>query len=208
MSCLETIWNWFSTLLFPGRDGGRGNTPLRRYLRPVGSPEEFQEEVAELWKPTRDPAIEDMPEPDSVTSLYQGWSKCDVAAYPGIPYITVCTIPRWQSRLDDYGDQAFPTAWLALHSIDEDLNGDGAEGDFVAGYSIEHFDADEPGMMDAGAPTDPWVNIYLSEVNMYVPEGFTNGAFEILWSGGGIGYGRYVVGDVEIPTELMNWQLF
>lgn len=197
---------WIFNTAFPGRDGGKGFTPLRRYLRPAGSPEEFQNDIPELWSPNRDPAIDTTDDPDTVTSLYQGWSKCDVAAYPGIPYIAVCTLPRWQSRLDDWGDRNPPTAWLALHSAGADPNGDGLEGDFVSAYSIDYIEANEPGMPNDTGRDDPWFNIYLSEINMYVPEGFPEGAFEILWSGGGIGFGRYVVGDVDV--DVREWQLF
>ncbi|RJP32311.1 MAG: hypothetical protein C4527_06345 [Candidatus Omnitrophota bacterium] len=197
---------WVFNTAFPGRNGGQDFTPLRRYIRPAGSSEEFQEDPAELWAPTRDPAIAGMADPDLVTSLYQGWAKCDVAAYQGIPYIVVCTLPRWQSHSADWGTQDPPTAWLAIHSSAADPNDDFIEGDFVSAYQIQHIEADELGMIDAGVPTDPWHNIYLSEVNIYVPAGFPSGAFEILWSGGAIGYGRYVVGDVVVNVN--EWSIF
>ncbi len=197
---------WVFNTAFPGRDSGKGFTPLRRWLRPVGSDEEFQNDIPELWAPSRDPAIDDgnFEEPGRVTTLYQGWTKCDVAAYPGVPYIAVCTMPRWQSNKEDWGDQPLPTAWLALHSHSADPNGDFIEGDFVSGYQIDTVEADEIG--SPGNDGDPWHNTYLTEVNMYVPDSFPEGAFEILWSGGTLGFGRYVVGDVEV--DVPDWSIY
>lgn len=197
---------------FPGRNGGKGFTPLRRYVRPAGTTEEFVEDPADLWSPNRDPAIDegDFPEPNMVTEYYQNWTACDVATHDGVPYIAVANIPRWQSRNDDWSavdpPQDPPTAWIALHSVTADPNGDFVEGDFVASHSIPFIEADEPGQLTDGQPGDPWHNAYATAITINVPEDFPEGAFEILWSSGGIGFGRYVVGDVDLDVD--SWSLY
>ncbi len=211
---LNTDFNeeYIFNVAFPGRNGGRGFTPLRRWVRPAGTDQEFVEDDAALWSPNRDPAIDEggFEEPGMITEYYQNWTASDVATHQDVPYIVVADMPRWQSRNDDWAavnpPQDPPTAWLALHSIMADPNGDGVEGDFVSSYSIPFIEADEPGMLDGGEPTDPWHNAYTTAVSINVMDSFPEGAFEILWSSGGIGYGRYVVGDID--TDVKSWSLY
>ena len=53
---------------------------------------------------------------------------------------------------------------------------------------------------------DNWAAAYSSEVNIYVGQNYPAYAFEILWCGGTMGYGRYVVGNV--PTPVPDWPLY
>jgi len=181
---------WVYNVAFPGRNGGKDDTPLRRYIRPIDSGMEFEEDK-DFWMPEVDPS--DVPDAEK----YAGWAKVDVAAHQGVPYVTVYCMPRWQSR--DSDDQ--PTAWLAVLDASGGASADGIDGDFVASYQIDFHEVDEYSPYG-----DPWNNIYLGEVNMYVGEDYPEGAFEILWAGGGIGYGRYVFGDVDV--NVRNWPLF
>ncbi len=43
---------------------------------------------------------------------------------------------------------------------------------------------------------------------MYKLDRFDDGAFEILVSGGGIGYARLKVGNLNDPTNVRNWSIF
>lgn len=183
---------WMFCTGFPG-----SSDIIRRYVRPAGTDEEFQEDSAELWSPSYDdnPALGD-------TEKYRGEVKVDVAAYDKLPYIVVATLPNWGSRNKPELDPP-PTAWLAVHSTGVDPNEDFIEGDFLASHQIQFTEKDEVGGADY---EDNWAAAYNSEVNIYVGKDYPANAFEILWCGGTMGYGRYVVGNV--PTQVPDWSLF
>ena len=44
------------------------------------------------------------------------------------------------------------------------------------------------------------------EVN--ISNGAPAGASEILWAGGIYGYGRFFVGNIDLPARVSNWSLF
>lgn len=178
---------------FPGSDDR-----IYRFFRNAGTTEEFIQDIPELWDPQIDPA--DVPEVDK----YMKWNVIDVAAADGVPYIAALTLPRWQSRNDPELETA--TAWVGLHSISLDPNGDGVEGDFLSSYQINVNEGDE-GQGVAG-DEDNWDAAYFATINMSKPEGFTDGTAEIFWSGGNFGFGRIVVGDVDLPANVKDWSLF
>lgn len=177
---------------FPG-SGDR----IFRFLRPAGSTEDFIADVPELWAPQADPA--DVPEIEK----YMKWNVIDVAAAQDLPYIAALTLPKWQSRNDlEFIDS---TAWIGLHAISGDPDGDGIDGDFISSYQINFKEEDE---IQGDTDDDNWDAAYLATVNMFVPEGFPEGTAEILWSGGTSGFGRLVVGDVDLPTNVNEWSLY
>ncbi|MBN2325582.1 MAG: hypothetical protein JXR73_00410 [Candidatus Omnitrophica bacterium] len=182
---------------FPGSDDR-----LYRFIRPADTTEDFQQDIAELWDPTEDPAeISDV-------EKYKKWNMIDVAAADGAPYIAVLTLPKWQSRNPPESNPEWEeaTAWVALHSISLDPNDDFIEGDFLSSYQIAYREKDE--LQGVAGDEDNWDAAYLATINMSVPDGYPEGAAEILWSGGVSGFGRLVVGDVEIPTHVNEWSLF
>lgn len=176
---------------FPGSDDR-----IYRFVRPAGTTEDFAQDVPELWDPTADPS--DLPE----TQKYMKWNVIDVAAADGLPYIAVLTLPKWQSRTDPA--LAESTAWVALHSITLDPNEDGIEGDFVSSYQIDSREGDEP--QGVAGDEDPWDAAYLATIHMSVPNGFPAGTAEILWSGGANGFGRLVVGNVDVSVP--DWSIY
>ena len=186
---------------------GSGDS-IRRYVRGIGQDAPFDIDVADFFAyENNDPAVAGMPDPDTVTSLYKGWTKADVAAIDGIPLFVTFAIPKWKSLNGDWGGQQAPSPWLALHSWNADPNDDGIEGDFVSAHQIPWRDEDEPNIPGANFDEDAgvaWHNTYLCDVNVYVNPGYAAGAFEILVSGGGIGYARYVVGD----TNIGEWSVY
>jgi hypothetical protein len=181
---------------FPGSDRN-----LYRMERAVGDPTApFQQSLPPLWNYV--PADPDISQP--TTDRFMGWEMTDVAAEQDVPFVAVLSLPRWKSLYENWDDQGGPpTAWIALISI-EDIDGDGTAGDFVASYQIPFSDEDEPNIpgldFDEGAGA-AWQNVYQVEINM---ELIDNG-LEILASGGGIGYGRYLV---NYPTRITEWSLF
>ncbi|MBZ0258216.1 hypothetical protein K8I31_19275 [bacterium] len=187
---------WIFANGFPGSDDR-----LYRFFRTAGETGEFYQDIADLWDPQADPA--DLPELEK----YMKWNIIDAAAADGVPYTAVLTLPKWRSSLDEV-DGAYPyidaTAWVALHSVALDPNGDGVEGDFISSYQINSREADEP--QGVNGDEENWDAAYLATLNMYVPDGFPEGASEILWSGGTFGFGRLVVGDVDVSVK--DWSLF
>ncbi len=181
---------WMFANGFPG-SGDR----IYRFLRPNGTTEDFFQDVADLWDPTADPT--DLPE----TQKYMKWNVIDVAAADGLPYIAALTLPKWQSRSNPDLDES--TAWVALHSIALDPNDDGVEGDFISSYQIDSREGDE---LQGTADEDAWDAAYLATIHMSVPEGFPEGTAEILWSGGVNGFGRLVVGNVDVA--ISDWSLY
>lgn len=199
----SSVWNeeYVFGTGFPGSDDF-----LYRMLRPAGSDEPFMQDIDDLWTKVAPDPNEELSE----TQRYMSWQKVSCAAVQDIPYVAVICIPKWKSLYEDWAEQGGPpTAWIALHSYEVDPDGDGVEGDFVTGYQIPWTDADEPNIPGSGFDEDAgaaWHNVYQVGIKMYVNEGYPPGAFEILWSGGGIGYGRCVVGDV--PTGVSDWSLY
>ncbi len=183
---------WMFCTGFPG-----SSDVIRRYVRPAGSTEQFAEDTEALWSPGVDenPAVGE-------TEKYRGQTKVDVAAHDSLPYIVVATIPFWQSR-DKLELDPPPTAWLAVLSTGVDPNNDFVEGDFLTAHPIQFTEKDELGGADY---VDNWAAAYSSEVNIYVGQNYPAYAFEILWCGGTMGYGRYVVGNV--PTPVPDWPLY
>lgn len=191
---------WMFCASFPG-----SGDVVRRFVRPLNSPEQFAEDVADLWNPGIDenPAVGN-------TLKYQGQTKVDVAAYDKLPYIAVATLPKWQSR-DDAALDPPPTAWIAILSTGVDPNGDFVEGDFITAHQINFTEKDEVGgkdMIDQKPDGDNWAASYNTEINIYVGKNYPANAFEILWCGGTMGYGRYTVGDVPGPVGVNEWSLF
>lgn len=184
---------WMFANGFPGSDDR-----IYRFIRTAGTTDEFFQDVAEIWDPQADPA--DVPEIEK----YNKWNVIDVAAAQGVPYIASLTLPKWQSRNDlEFIDA---TAWVALHAITGDPNEDGIDGDFISSYQINYKEEDE--LQGVAGDEDNWDAAYLAAVNMNVPEGFPEGTAEILWSGGTFGFGRLVVGDVDLPTNINEWSLY
>lgn len=178
---------WVFGTGFPG-----SSNRLFRFVRFAGSTEQFEIDPAELWNPQPDPA--DVSEVEK----YNMWEMIDVAAADGVPYVAVLTLPKWQSRNNaDYIDA---TAWVALHSTELNVNDDFVEGAFVASYQIDSREDDEFQGLDA---EDNWDAAYLATINMHV---LNDGTVEILWSGGNNGFGRLVVGDVDVAVQ--DWSLF
>lgn len=190
MSDLNEEWMFGNG--FPGSDDR-----IYRFIRPAGTTGEFFQDVAEIWDPQADPA--DVPEVEK----YMKWNVIDVAAAQDVPYIAALTLPRWQSRNNlEFIDS---TAWVALHALAGDPNGDGIDGDFISSYKINFKEEDE---IQGEADDDNWDAAYMATINMSVPEDFPAGTAEILWSGGTSGFGRLVVGDVDLPTNVNQWSLF
>lgn len=171
---------WVFSTGFPGSSG------FRKFVRPLGT-EDWAQESSEFWAPQNDPA--------DVTNVdkYMQWNQVDVATAPGIDFIATLCMPRWQSRGSEEFNTA--TAWLGLHAIGGD-----ATGEFAGSHQLQYTEGDEP----APGGGDPWNNSYQNSINMYVNDGYADGAFEILWCMGGMGMGRYVVGDTDVP----NWAVY
>jgi hypothetical protein len=178
---------------FPGSDDR-----IYRFIRTAGTADEFFQDVAEIWDPLADPA--DVPEIEK----YMKWNVIDVAAAQGVPFIAALTLPKWDSHLDPELEDA--TAWVALHAITGDPDGDGIDGDFISSYSINFHEKDEP--QGVNGDEQYWDAAYMATINMSVPDGFPEGTAEILWSGGSFGFGRLVVGDVDLPTNVNEWSLY
>ncbi|MDP8246025.1 MAG: hypothetical protein P9L94_18220 [Candidatus Hinthialibacter antarcticus] len=183
---------WIFANGFPGSDDR-----LYRFFRTAGTQEDFFQDIPDLWDPQIDPA-EDVAEIDK----YMKWNLIDAAAADGVPYVAVLSLPKWQSRND--GEFIDATAWVAIHSVALDPNGDGIEGDFLSSYQINVHEIDE--LQGVAGDEDNWDAASFAAINMYVPEGFPDGAAEILWSGGTSGFGRLVVGDVDVSVK--DWSLF
>lgn len=143
------------------------------------------------------PAVDEADVPD--TQKYMAWEMIDAAAVDTIPYIAVLTLPKWQSR--ESADYIDATAWVALHSIQLDPNQDGVEGDLLSTYQINVTEKDE--LPTDNPEWDNWDAAYLASIKMYKnPDGYT----EILWTQGTTGFGRLVVGDVDV--NVPDWSLF
>lgn len=183
---------WMFTVGFPGSGG------YRRFVRSTDiapEPDDTHKgwvQDNDFWKPDGNYGLE----------VNVGANQCDVAVHPGINYTVMFAIPQFGGSNDPNNAAAYnSTGFLALHSIVADPNGDGVDGEYVGGHQIMMTEADEPAPYDDGSN---WNNSYQNQVNMYVNPGYAPGAFEILWCCGGMGYGRYVVGD----TEVSEWSVY
>lgn len=183
---------------FPGSD-----RYLYRMERPAGSPAtaDWVQAVSPEWQ-------YNATDPDtskSETQRYMSWEMCDVDAAQDVPFVVVMTIPQWESAYKDWTAQGGPpAAWIALISID-DINGDGIAGDYITGYKLPFVDENEPNIFGENfdaATGQAWQNCYQVEVHMDV----IGSDVEILASGGGMGFGRYMVKDVF--TSVPEWSVY
>ncbi|MDP8243258.1 MAG: hypothetical protein P9L94_04190 [Candidatus Hinthialibacter antarcticus] len=180
---------------YPGASNGWDSTFYRAY-KDVGS-EDAPWGNDELWsvqgEVTETPTIQTY-KPNYVNSI---------KGLDGLIYVVSCSSSTWQidnTHGDDNGE--IRPCFIAVHDAAFEAEQDGA---LIAHRAIQAFTTDE-----LRTPSDVVPSSYggfgqAIEVNQ--PATAEENAFEILWSGGVFGYGRYTFGDIG-ETAVNEWSLF
>lgn len=136
--------------------------------------------------------------PDATEFEYRANYVGDIAGADGLPYVAVYSTPSWNLEVRDSG------AFIGLHDLTASADGF-LDGEYITDLFIPVSTSEELRLPDGTVSS--W---YGTEGNLDVniPDGAPAGASEILWAGGIYGYGRFFVGDIDLPARVSNWSLF
>lgn len=136
--------------------------------------------------------------PDAPELEYRANYVGDVAGADNLPYIVVYSTPAWDFSIRQSG------AFIALHDVTASADGF-VDGEYINDITIPVLSSEEIRIPSATVSESYGIQGNL-EVN--IPNGAPAGASEILWAGGIYGYGRFFVGNIDLPVRISNWSLF
>ncbi|MBI1386956.1 MAG: hypothetical protein GC154_00725 [bacterium] len=119
-----------------------------------------------------------------------------IAGLDDFPYVAAYSTPSWNTEIKT------SPGFIGLHDMTEAALG-GYDGAYVTSIMIPVYTSEEPRLPNG--TTSSWYGTQ-GTLELNVPDGAPEGAFEIIWGGGIYGYGRFVVGDID--THVSDWSLF